>query len=292
MILSSAAVALPVVPSIPSNDYRASNKKRGESSEVFPFKADDLHAMIHALAASESWTVYLLFVLQNNLARRVGDMLSLKWSDFFTASGKRRESVKAFAEEKTGKLTSPRINAAAWDAITLYCDKTGCDPAEGGYSREVFLQLSGTHKGSVITPDGYRKAIKKTAERIGIEYNVGTHSARKTFGAITRELHPNDANTMTLISEHLNHSSEAVTRRYIGLTKSEVDGLIDDFGDFFTRYAVGDETFAEVADKPVIALECADLRDLLRIAFKAGRDGADEGDTLSELLNMVDALRK
>ena len=291
MILSSAC---PVAYEIPSNNkaYRAVNKKRGESSEVFAFKPDDLHKMISALKESKSWTVYLLFVLQNNLARRVGDMLTLTWSDFFTPSGNRRESVRAFAEQKTDKMSSPRINQAAWDAIALYCAETGCKPADNEYRNPVFIQLSGTHRGNVLTADGYRKAIKRTAASVGIEYNVGTHSARKTFGAVSRELHPNDANTMTLISEHLHHSSEAVTRRYIGLTKKEVDGLVDDFGEFFTRYAVGDETFTEVAEKPVISLECADLRDLLRIAFQAGRDGADEADAMSELLNLVDGLKK
>lgn len=287
-IISSPFIPAVYVETVPAKN----NKKRGESSEVFAFKPDDLHAMIHALADSESWTVYLLFVLQNNLARRVGDMLTLTWSDFFTPSGNRRESVRAFAEEKTGKMTSPHINQAAWDSIALYCDKTGCDPSEDGYTKPVFLQLSGTHKGKCLSYDGYRKAIKRAAAAIGIEYNVGTHSARKTFGAVTRELHPNDANTMTLISAHLNHSSEAVTRRYIGQTKKDVDELVDDFGKFFTRYAVGDETFTEVAEKPVISLECADLRDLLRIAFQAGRDGADEADAMSELLNLVDDLKK
>ena len=144
-----------------------------------------------------------------------------------------------------------------------YITETGCDPSENGYKNHVFTQLTGTHKGNVITSDGYRKALKKAAVAVGIEYNVGTHSPRKTFGMVSRMLHPNDYDSMELLQTIYNHSDTKTTKHYIGLTKKKIDQYYDDMGEFFGEYVTGDKQYNKAMNKPTITIEWADLRDVL-----------------------------
>ena len=123
-------------------------------------------------------------------------------------------------------------------------EKTGINPAENNYKDYVFVQTSGNYKGRVITDDGYRKGLKKAAVQVGIEYNIGTHSPRKTFGMISRMLHPNDYDSMELLQTIYNHSDTKTTNHYIGLTKKKIDTYYDDMGSFFDEYVTGDKKYS------------------------------------------------
>lgn len=241
-----------------------SNKKKGAKSEVQPFEVNDIKKMTKYFEDNKMWTQYLLFTVGCNMARRVGDTLTLTWEHFYNpATGNFRTDILEITEDKTDKLANPRINKAVRDAILKYIAETGCDPSENGYKNHVFTQLTGTHKGNVITSDGYRKALKKAAVAVGIEYNVGTHSPRKTFGMVSRMLHPNDYDSMELLQTIYNHSDTKTTKHYIGLTKQKIDQYYDDMGEFFGEYVTGDKQYNKVMNKPTITIEWADLRDVL-----------------------------
>lgn len=241
-----------------------SNKRKGAKSEVQPFEVNDIKKMAKYFEDNKMWTQYLLFTVGCNMARRVGDTLTLTWEHFYNpATGNFRTDILEITEDKTDKLANPRINKAVRDAIVKYIAETGCDPSENGYKNHVFTQLTGTHKGNVITSDGYRKALKKAAVAVGIEYNVGTHSPRKTFGMVSRMLHPNDYDSMELLQTIYNHSDTKTTKHYIGLTKKKIDQYYDDMGEFFGEYVTGDKQYNKTMNKPTITIEWADLRDVL-----------------------------
>lgn len=275
------------------------NKKKGRKSEVYPFEIEDMKKMIAYFAENEMWAHYLIFVMSCNMARRIGDTLSLTWEHiFFPETGKMRTDLLEIMEDKTDKLANPRINTACRKAIELYIEKTGCDPSENGYKGFVFMQLTGTHKGNVMTADGYRKALKKAAVAVGIEYNVGTHSPRKTFGKMSRMLHPGDYDSMELLQTIYNHSDSKTTKYYIGLTKQKVDKYYDDMGTFFDEYVTGDKTFEDVSDQPIVSMDTNDLRDIIAAAYKAGSENAGNPDSMvhieaiNTIMSMVDELAK
>lgn len=275
------------------------NKKKGRKSEVYPFQLEDCKKMIAYFENNEMWLQYLLFIMGCNLARRVGDTLNLTWEHVFNPqTGSFREDVLEIVEDKTDKLANPRINKAVQDAIKKYIEKTGVDVTKNNYHEFIFMQLSGTHKGSVITSDGYRKALKKAAEAVGITYNVGTHSTRKTFGSISRMIHPNDYDSMELLQTIFNHADTKTTKHYIGLTKQKIDQYYDDMGAFFSDYVTGDKQYTEVADKPVISIEVADLRDIIALAYSKGKENAEDADAethieaINAIMDIVDTLIK
>lgn len=275
-----------------------SNKKRGVKSEVYPFEVEDAKKVMDNFYENEMWQCYLIFVIQCNTARRIGDLLQLKWKHFFNpATGIIRADMLEIAEEKTDKLANPRINSACRKAIELYIEKTGFNPADD-YEEFVFIQTKGNYKGRVLTADGYRKQLKKAAVEVGIEYNIGTHSARKFFGKMSRMLHPGDYDSMELLQTIYNHSDTKTTKHYIGLTKEKVDRYYDDMGEFFDDYVTGGKTYQDVAEKPIVSLDTNDLRDIISMAYKAGSDNAGNADpmvhieAINEIMQMIESFAK
>ena len=243
---------------------RICNKKKGKKSEVYPFEIEDAKNLLNWFADNKMWTHYLALTVGINMARRIGDTLNLTWEHFFDpTTGDFRYEIMEIVEDKTDKMANPLINDAVKDAIRLYIKETGCDVTANNYRNPVFMQLTGTHKGNVVTADGHRKALKKGAEAVGIKYNVGTHSARKTFGKISRMIHPNDYDSMEILQTVFNHSDAKTTRHYIGLTKQKVNQYYNDIGNFFEDYVTGDKAFKGEENKPTVTLEWADLRGVL-----------------------------
>lgn len=268
-----------------------SRKPKGKSSEVFAFQVDDMKKIAGYFQQEERWLPYLIFVLSCNMARRIGDTMSLTWEHFYDPrTGKFRTSLLEFCEDKTDKFANPRINQACRDAINTYIEKTGCNPSDNGYSNPICLQLSGTHKGSIMSESGYYKALKNAAAKVGIEYNVGTHSTRKTFGMMSRTLHPNDHDSMELLQSIYNHSDTKVTNRYIGLTKQKVDAYYDDMGEFFNEYVVGGKEYKAVASNPVVTLESSDIMDLIKMAYEAGQKNAGVPDAMVHVNAITDIV--
>lgn len=275
------------------------NKKKGRKSEVYPFQIEDLKKMIDYFTKNEMWLHYLAFIIGLNMARRIGDTLSLTWEHFFyPETGKLRTDLLEIVEDKTDKLANPRINSACKAAIELFIEKTGCNPSADNYKGYVFMQLTGTHKGNVMTADGYRKALKKAAAEVGIEYNIGTHSTRKTFGMMSRMLHPGDYDSMELLQTIYNHADTKTTKHYIGLTKQKIDKYYDDMGEFFDEYVTGEKEYKEVAETPIVSLGTNDLRDIITAAYKVGSDNADVTDpvahieAINDIMSMIEELAK
>ena len=275
------------------------NKKRGQKSEVYPFEVEDMKKLTEYFKEHDMWLYYLMFVLSNNMARRIGDMLSLRWINFYNPMTKNfRQDILEICEDKTDKLANPRINTACKNAINLYIEKTDCNVSENNYNEYVFKQLSGNYAGRVLSDSGYLKTLKRAAKEVGIEYNVGTHSSRKTFGMLARMLHPGDYDSMELLQSIYNHNDTKTTRHYIGLTKKKVDAYYDDMGNFFDDYVVGGKEYKAVAEKPIVSLDTNDLRDIIRAAYEAGRNNADNQDAMvhvdaiNDILTMIDNFAK
>lgn len=275
---------------------REARKKRGQKSEVFAYEPDELRNMLNFFASNGRWIHYLMLTLAVNTARRCGDLLALTWENLFFPNGEIRDEMKSFLEDKTDKIASPRINAAVKSAVKRYISETGIDPSENDYTNLVFIQPSGVYKGRPLTEDGHLKALKKAAKEVGITKNIGTHSARKTFGAINRRLHPNDNDSMELLRNIFNHSDVATTSRYIGLTKEKIDSYYDDMGEFYNTYVVGGQEIEFEQSVPLVVLDINDLRSLLNKAYSAGAENGSDMNaallTLSQLMAEVEKVKK
>jgi len=276
------------------------NKKKGTKSEVFAFRSiEDIKNVINYFYNRGEWIHYLYITLGLNLVRRVGDMLTLTWENFFDPrTGNFRDDILEICEDKTDKFANPHINSACRDAITNYLAKVGYDPAVDDYKMPVFYQFTGTAKGRVLSQSGELKAMKRAAEYLNLTYNIGTHSLRKTFGKWSRILHPYDNDSMELLRAIYNHSDTKTTSRYIGLTKEKIDDYYDDMGSFYTDYVVGDKEFKHSAVSPLVSIERNDIMEVVKMAYQLGKECSEETDSevhldnMTSMLSMIDDLAK
>ena len=88
------------------------------------------------------------------------------------------------------------------------------------YKEDEPLFISRKNKGFLLRQQAY-KIINDVAKSVGIKERIGTHTLRKTFGYHAY----NNGYDITLIQKLFNHSSPAVTLRYIGITQDEMDNV-------------------------------------------------------------------
>ena len=276
---------------------KQTNKTKGKRAEVYTLKIDDVKKLFDYFEENELWQYQLMFSLQVFMGRRAGDTLALTWEDFFNpATGDFYENTE-IQEQKTGKIATPKIAEPCRNYIRSYIEHTGVDPSENNYGNPVFLQTSGNYKGRVVKVDSYRKVLKKAGEEVGIGYNIGTHSARKFFGMMCMNLHPNDPRRMEVVQKIFNHSSAKITLRYIGLEKEHIDQYYDDMGEFYSKYIIGDGKFEFAKDTPVVYMDSTALRNILQKAYQAGMDNSGNADpklhlvAFNEIMQLVDEER-
>lgn len=274
------------------------HKQKGKSSEVYAFEMEDAKSILEYFEYKESWLHYLIFVLSCNMARRIVDTLALTWENLFDPlTGEFRSQIE-IVEQKTSKNAKVHINSACREAIKLYLQKTGIDPSENGYKNFVCVQTKGAYKGRVLTDEGYRQALKTAAKNCGVNYNVGTHSGRKMAGKILLETHPEDVRNMSIIQSILNHADSKTTERYIGRTKKMEDDYLDDLGNDYLKYVMGNETYNPNGNSPIVHFDINEIRDIIKAAYIAGLDNANNTnpnthiDAINQIMEMIDKMKK
>ena len=148
----------------------------------------------------------LLFKIAINIGLRVNDLLSITWSDIFKADTHKFNSYFVPKEQKTKKIRQIFINEAFRSAVKEYL-KYVPDVKLEGY---VFTNRQGNR----LSDASVDKLMKLLEKEIGLE-NLSTHSLRKTF-AYHMYMQTQD---LSLVQEILQHSSVAVTRRYLGISQ-------------------------------------------------------------------------
>ena len=175
--------------------------------EVEPIKSTkDIAKIKQYLLGKENKRDYMLFVL----GLRISDLLSLKINDVLDGTESIKDSV-LIREQKTGKINELELNRAAKEAIKLYLNSLP------GYKTGDYLFASRKGTGPITTRSAHR-IIKSTLRELKIKGNFGTHSLRKTFGYHRY----NNGVRLETLQKLFNHSSPAITLRYIGITREVI----------------------------------------------------------------------
>lgn len=147
-----------------------------------------------------------LFILGVSLGLRIGDLLKLKVGDL------RDKSFLVIRESKTGKLRRIDFSKTVLDEVKTL------KGANDDYVFESRKRNSDGGSRPISRTQAYR-VLNDAVERAGIEgLSVGTHTLRKTHGWLLYEA----GVPLSRIMAMFNHSSEAVTARYIGITQDEI----------------------------------------------------------------------
>jgi len=144
-------------------------------------------------------------------ALRISDILRLSCDDVysFQSGSVRIRNTISLKEQKTEKCKRVALNKEVIKALKAYMP-------EARPGKPLILN---PRTGKAISRIQAYRLIQSAAEAVGIEGKVSCHSLRKTFGyhAWKNGVSP------AVIMEIYNHSSLAVTRRYLGVSQSDMN---------------------------------------------------------------------
>ena len=168
-----------------------------------------VRALIDFYRDSDSPRDHLLVLMGLHTALRIGDLLRLTWHQVYDFEKNRPRSTVTIKEQKTGKNKMIALNAGITRALWLYAASANADD---------YLFANPLTKRAISRTHAYR-IIRKASENLDFESHCSCHSLRKTFGyhAWKNGVSP------AVIMEIYNHSSLSVTRRYLGVTQSDLD---------------------------------------------------------------------
>lgn len=217
-----------------SIDKRHSNKVAGVSSEVYPFETEEeIKTMIDvfnryinmATTSNQRQIAYrnkMLFLIGINVGLRASDLVTLKWKFFFDNNGKFKEfyTLQPKKTRKQKKFVKLYFNQVVRKAIFDYIEEYPI--------QDMDEYLFKSRKGDgAITERSLWKIIVDVAADAKLESNYGSHSLRKTFGYWIWHDAEDKNKALITLQVIFNHSSPAVTARYIGLTDKEVSDVFN-----------------------------------------------------------------
>ena len=159
---------------------------------------------------------YTIFQVGKATLLRVSDVLALRLNEIFNDDGtiKKNAYIRDKKTDKPNTLYLKPVNQDLIDYLQwLNENKIQSD----------WLFPSIKHPDRHITEKQFYKIMAKTGDLLGINY-LGTHTMRKT-GAyrVYTQTHYNIGLVMSL----LNHSSEAMTLKYLGLDQVSREQMLD-----------------------------------------------------------------
>lgn len=144
-------------------------------------------------------------VLEGNLGLRISDILRLRLCDIVLDGDRYRLEI---VEQKTGKRRVFTVPLVIQQYIENYCLRQGIQKTE-----LIFP----------ITERAVQKQLALVCDYLGFE-GISTHSFRKWYAT---EIYKANDYDIALVQRLLQHSSTAVTQRYIGMEPQRIEKAIE-----------------------------------------------------------------
>jgi integrase len=154
----------------------------------------------------------LLFVMGTNNGLRTGDLLKLKVLD---VKGMKVGDTLIIKEGKTGKRNILIMNKSIHKSLQIYLE--ALKPMDDD---PLFASRKGK---SPITVQCVNNMVKQWVGEINLKDNFGAHSLRKTWGYVQRTVY---GVGFEILCKRFNHSSPAITMRYLGIEDKEVQNIL------------------------------------------------------------------
>lgn len=139
--------------------------------------------------------------LQANLGLRIGDVVKLRLSDIVLENGRYHLAI---TEEKTDKVRNFTVPSEVYIYIQNYALERSLKPKQRLFD---------------LTVRTVQNHLQLTCEYLGL-HGLGTHSFRKFFA---QTIYENNNYDIVLIKELLQHSSVAITQRYVGVGSQRIE---------------------------------------------------------------------
>ena len=144
-------------------------------------------------------------VLEGNLGLRISDILTLRLCDIVRDGDRYRLEI---TEQKTGKSRVFTVPLVIQQYMENYCLRHGIGRGELMFP---------------LTERAIQKQLAIVCDYLGYE-GISTHSFRKWYAT---EIYKNNGYDIALVQRLLQHSSAAVTQRYIGIEQQQIEKAIE-----------------------------------------------------------------
>ncbi|MCG8540636.1 MAG: tyrosine-type recombinase/integrase [Clostridia bacterium] len=194
---------------------------KAKPQEVQPVKkSKDVKKIRQYLKGKNNKRDYAIWVCGTNFLLRATNLLKIRWNDVLEDGDTFRTHL-IIGEQKTDKAARQKINNDVKEAFRLYKDHVNA------FDIDNYIFIS-RKDNSHITVRSLHKIIKTTFNELGIKGNLGTHTLRKTgaYKIYADNIKDNPA-IISYIQKILNHSSQSITLRYIGIKAEEIDNIFD-----------------------------------------------------------------
>ena len=170
----------------------------------------DAMNLIRKLAKDGNYKMSLLIALGCFTGLRISDILALRWNQILYAE------EFTIIEKKTGKQRTLRLNPQLQKHIQECYEQI--KPI--GIKAPILV----SQKGTVFTIQRINVILKEIKRKYRLKVkNFSCHSLRKTFGRQVYNMNSENSElALVKLMELFNHSSLAITKRYLGLRKEEI----------------------------------------------------------------------
>lgn len=157
---------------------------------------------------SENQRDFLIFTVGTNCGLRISDILSLNVKDV------KDKSYIDITEKKTKKTKKIPVNKTLKSLIEDFIKNRN-------ENEPLFLSYLNNR---MERTQCYR-IINKACKKAGVNYKIGTHTLRKTFGYH----HYKKFKDVAILQKIFNHSAPGITLRYIGIDQDTIDKSYKNF---------------------------------------------------------------
>ena len=156
---------------------------------------------------------YIIFSINTGL--RVSDVLDQRHK---ALAGKQPGDYLNLTERKTRKHREIQLNKKVIEAYRYLQDQL---IRKGTYDPQSHIFKS--QKGTVYAIESLNTILKDVFR--GYAQHISTHSLRKSFGRHVYEINGRSEDVLIKLSEMFQHTSMAVTRRYLGIRREELGNI-------------------------------------------------------------------
>ena len=170
----------------------------------------DAMNLIRKLAKDGNYKMSLLIALGCFTGLRISDILALTWEQILSTE------EFTITEKKTGKRRTLRLNTQLQQHIQE------CYEHIQPLTVQSYILVS--QKGTVFTIQRINVILKEIKKKYRLKVkNFSCHSLRKTFGRQVYNMNSENSElALVKLMELFNHSSIAITKRYLGLRQEEI----------------------------------------------------------------------